>query len=344
MKDLIQSNYDLSALNTLGVPSRAEFFAECDDKKSFINALAWARDKSLPVSLLGGGSNALLPELISGLVIKPSFKGIQLSSENDGTVIVKVGAGETWHEFVLWVAQNGYSGIENLALIPGSVGAAPIQNIGAYGVEVASAIKRVECVDMQTGETHFLNNEECGFAYRHSVFKTDEYRHLCICAVEFKLSKSFHATLSYAALAAQFPNEKPKSAMEVVMKVEKIRREKLPDPAYIPNSGSFFKNPMIDNRAFSDLKERYPNIVSYDVDQHSKKLAAAWLIDQGGWKQKPLNGVRVHSEQALVITNENRLSLDAVMHLARAIKTDVQDRFGVDLEIEPQPLAQIKLN
>ena len=331
----------MSESNTLATPSRADYFCFCSSIDDVREALSWAKKNDQPAHILGGGSNTLLNERVEGLVIKPDFSGWQLDSEDGNTVILRVGAGENWHQFVRMCVNEGWSGLENLAFIPGTVGAAPIQNIGAYGVEVASLITRVDTLNLRTGKLQQFNNSACNFTYRDSVFKHPEANCHLVYQVYFRLQKRFQALLDYPALRDAFEGRVPETAMEVADKVEQVRRRKLPDPNAIPNAGSFFKNPIVPLATFGKLLETYPDMVAYPFGDAHKKIAAAWLIDRCGWKQRSLDGVSVHSEQALVVVNPERQPLETVMRFAEAISADVYSRFGVKLELEPQGLQPI---
>ena len=336
-----KKNHSLRALNTLAVTSTADYFLAITDSNELEHALTWAKQNRQPVSILGGGSNVLLDERISGLVLQPKIAGMQLVNEDGNFAVVKVGAGENWHNFVCWSLDQGYFGLENLALIPGSVGAAPIQNIGAYGVEVASSIERVHVYDPIKAESYEMTNKDCAFAYRDSLFKNTSHRHLIITYVYFRLRKTPNINLSYPALKAFLTENQSAnpSAVDVAEAVCTIRKTKLPDPMKVPNVGSFFKNPVVSKSTFEALQKHNPSMPFFEFSETQVKLAAAWLIDQSGWKGKQLAGVSVHSTQALVIVNPKKQSLRTVLVFAGQIQTDVNNKFGIELEIEPQKLS-----
>lgn len=344
MFEFICSDVDLSDKNTLSVQSRAEFYCACKTIEEVKQALAWAKQKQVPVRILGGGSNALLNEQENGLIIHPEFCGIHVEKINNDTVHVRVGAGENWHNFVSTCVKHGWHGLENLALIPGSVGAAPIQNIGAYGVEVAGRIIHVDVINIETGDCFTLTNNECQFAYRDSIFKTERGAPYLVYQVHFSLSTAFTPVLDYPVLQNQFDDVSSVSAQTMLDTIVTIRRSKLPDPQDIPNAGSFFKNPIIEESTYKTLKEKYDGIVAFDASGNKKKLAAAWLIDQCGWKAKQQDGVGVHQTQALVIVNPESRPISSVMGLAEKIKEDVYSRFGVLLEVEPQFLRALRIS
>jgi UDP-N-acetylmuramate dehydrogenase len=272
------------------------------------------------------------------LVIHLKLRGVKLIQETDEHVWINFAAGENWHQAVEYCLDNGYYGLENLSLIPGSVGAAPIQNIGAYGVEVKDFITEVSTIEIASGiEVSFLN-ESCQFSYRESIFKQAFKDQYIITSVTFKLSKIAQPHLTYPALQDYFAGEDLTAITpeQVSQAVIHIRQSKLPDPQHIPNVGSFFKNPIISLELYQKLVSEYSQLPSYPVSDTQRKLPAAWLIDQAGWKGKELNGVVVHHQQALVLTNPKKLTGDVVLLLARAIQDSVKDRFAIDLEIEPR--------
>jgi UDP-N-acetylmuramate dehydrogenase len=279
--------------------------------------------------ILGEGSNTVFLEDYQGTVIKPAFMGIDFA-QTDTQYQLKVGAGENWHQFVLWCMQRQIYGLENLALIPGTVGAAPIQNIGAYGVEIEQFIDRVEYYDLNEKSHKSLNSEGCEFAYRDSVFKKRLADHIVITSVSFVIPKNWQAVLHYGELKAL----SAPSAMDIFNKVVEVRQSKLPDPKKIGNAGSFFKNPIIDLNHYTRLQQTWPSIPSYPVDNNSVKIPAAWLIDQLGFKGKKIGGVGCHPNQALVLTNDGSGTGEQLLQLARDIKTAVLNEFSILLENE----------
>lgn len=335
---LFLPQFSLQKLNTLAVPAMADFYVSATNHNEIKEALAFARERELPILLLGGGSNIVFENNFQGLVIHLKLRGVQLLQETEEHVWINFAAGENWHQAVEYCLDNGYYGLENLSLIPGSVGAAPIQNIGAYGVEVKDLITELSTVEIASGiEVSFLN-ESCQFAYRDSIFKHTFKDKYIITSVTFKLSKIAETNLTYPALQEYFSGEDLTTITpeEVSQAVINIRQSKLPDPEQIPNVGSFFKNPVIDQLRFEKLIKQYPKMPSYPAGDNHRKLAAAWLIDQTGWKGKEFNGVAVHSQQALVLTNPNKLTGRAILDLANAIQKSVKDQFAIDLEIEPR--------
>lgn len=329
-----KENVSLAALNTLGVPSVSNQFYEIFDETSLASFSKFVSVSPRQFKILGGGSNLVLGSLIHDPVIKVSMTGIHLLKEELDSVLLSVKAGEIWHDFVAWSLNQGYSGLENLALIPGTVGASPVQNIGAYGVEVCQLIESVSAIDLTSGQTCSFKKDDCVFAYRDSIFKKLENRYL-ITDVVFKLNKSFKPVLEYGPLKVL--KDKPDlTAIDVFTHVVEIRNEKLPDPQALPNAGSFFQNPIISLHQFKDLKERYPEVVSYELEE-GVKLAAGWLIDQAGLKgQANDSGVGCFKKQALVLINPNRASASSVMSWANHVQQIVFERFGVLLQIEPR--------
>ncbi len=332
----IETHKPLIEFNTLALASTASFFVSVDSLQELKDSVMWAVSQKLHVLVLGGGSNVILPSRIDALVIHPNIKGIT-SESSDDEVLVTVGAGEEWHYFVNYCVEKGFFGIENLALIPGNCGAAPVQNIGAYGVEVKDLIYSVSAFDIEAQTVRTFSNEECGFAYRESVFKNEEKGRYIILDVAFRLSKIPHVNVSYPALSAEL-GENPDSATpkQVMDAVIGIRSRKLPDPSQIPNVGSFFKNPIITLTSYRSIKQSNPEIPAYDAGAEHKKVAAAWLIESVGWKGRAIGDVAIHPDHALVLTNRGQARADDILAVAQKIQADVFSKFGVHLEMEPQ--------
>lgn len=330
---IIQENVALQPYNTLAVPVDARYFCRVESMAQLEAGLAFAKGRKLEVLILGEGSNTVFTQNFSGLVLLNRLHGIEVLSENSESVDIKVAAGENWHAFVDYSLRQEWFGLENLALIPGLVGAAPIQNIGAYGVEVKDTIKSVTYLELGTGDVRTISKAECQFSYRDSVFKKQLNAKTAIISVEFVLSKTATKRLAYPALANQFDFEP--SPRDIFNRVCEVRSAKLPMPNVIPNAGSFFKNPVISKTQFETLKLRYQNIVGFEVES-GVKLAAAWLIEHQGWKKKEVAGVKVHKKQSLVVTNPKHKQGDDILLLARAIQDDIAAAFNIDLEIEPR--------
>jgi UDP-N-acetylmuramate dehydrogenase len=330
------ANYPLRERNTLGFDVVAEWALPITEAEKIPPAISWAKNARLPYRVLGGGSNVVLPAQLPGLTILMDLDFIEVLENHASKTILRVGAGVNWHAFVRWTLDQNYRGLENLALIPGTVGAAPIQNIGAYGVEVKEYIDAVEAYDCQTNQWVSLSNKDCHLDYRHSVFK-DEPNHFVITAVIFDLPKGWQPRVSYADLVNHFANRSVDSitAEEIFDAVCAIRTQKLPDPKVIGNVGSFFQNPVISNQQLQSLKGQFPQIVSYPESATHSKLAAGWLIDQCGFKGIQMGNVGVHDKQALVLTHCGGGNAMELLKLAGQIQKRVKETFGVDLIPEP---------
>lgn len=335
------SNQDLSQLNTLALQSKAEQYFDLKDKNHLLALADHLQEHSLleRVFILGGGSNVVLSQHVDYFVVHNQLKGIELLAEHPDCFLVKAAGGEVWHDFVKHCLNKGWDGLENLALIPGTVGAAPVQNIGAYGKELKDFCYEVEVFDFKTKQFSTLNNEQCQFAYRDSFFKR-EGKGLLIVSVTFKLPRPWQPQLDYPDLKPVLDlvnngSIKALQPMQVFEQVCTVRRFKLPDPTEVGNAGSFFKNPIVDSQQHAELKALYAEMPSYEQANGSYKLAAAWLIDQCGWKGKDFGKAGVHHRQALVLVNRDGAVADDIKRLAEAIKQDVYDKFKVRLEPEP---------
>jgi len=335
---LFLPHFNLQKFNTLAVPALAQYFVSVKTDDELREALTFARTENLPLLLLGGGSNIVLRDDFPGLVVQIKSQGREVVDENDEFVWLKVAAGENWHQLVESSLDNALYGLENLSLIPGSVGAAPIQNIGAYGVEIKELVVELSALDVRSGLMVTFTNESCRFGYRDSIFKQSLKDQYVITSVTLRLRKQPQLNLGYPALRAAFAGtpDAEITPQRVSAAVISIRQTKLPDPAVIPNVGSFFKNPVINQAQFNALKLLNPTIVSYPAPDNQVKLAAGWLIDQGGWRGKEMGGAAVHEQQALVLTNSSKSSGQAVLELAGLIKKSVFEQFGVMLEMEPR--------
>lgn len=326
----------LTAFNTLGLAVTARYYWQLTNPQQLPAVLETAAQLNVPVLILGGGSNLVLSCDFPGLVIHLIHRGVRYQAEND-QLLVEASAGENWHELVTACVKRGLCGIENLALIPGTVGAAPIQNIGAYGVELSSVLRSVRGWDRWLKQWRVLSAEECELGYRDSIFKRDLKDRFVITSVTLALQSSGRPHTSYQALKdyLQAHDIHAPTSREVFDAVIAIRRSKLPDPERLPNVGSFFKNPMIGADQFKDLQARWPDIVYYPQSDGRVKLAAGWLLDQAGWKGRSQGNVAMHKHQALVMVNLGGASADEVLQFARSIQEDIQTRFGVVLEVEP---------
>ncbi|WP_035058781.1 UDP-N-acetylmuramate dehydrogenase [Andreprevotia chitinilytica] len=332
----IQTDVDLSRLNTLGLTARASHFTAITALADLQAVQNDAALRSLPWHVLGGGSNLVLPAVVQGLTLKVEAPGRRLVGEDEHAVYVAAGGGETWHDFVQWTLAQGWGGLENLSLIPGTVGAAPIQNIGAYGVEVKDTLFELTAWHLQTGEKRVFSNAECRFAYRDSLFKREEAGRWLIAEVMFRLPKRPTLHTEYGEIDSELAAALlPRTPGGIAQAVINVRRRKLPDPAVIGNAGSFFKNPIVSLAVREALFAEYPKLVSYPVDGGAYKLAAGWLIDQAGWKGKQLGPVGMYEKQALVLVNHGGAVQADVAALTAAVQADVRTKFGVVLEPEP---------
>lgn len=333
----IQRDFSLRALNTFGIDARAQAYLAVDAVDTLRAVRANAELSALPRLVLGGGSNLLLTRDFPGLVLHMCGRGIAVVGQDSEFTYVRAAAGENWHGFVQWTLAQGLGGLENLSLIPGSVGAAPIQNIGAYGVEVKDRFHALSAFDFSTGEVTVLDRPACRFGYRDSVFKHELRDSAVVLDVTFALPRKWQANASYADVAQALADKQisEPGARDIADAVIAIRTRKLPDPARIGNAGSFFKNPIVSAQQREALVKQHAGLVSYRQDDGSYKLAAGWLIDQCGWKGKSLGAAGVYEKQALVLVNRGGASGAEVAALARAIQADVQARFGVALELEP---------
>jgi UDP-N-acetylmuramate dehydrogenase len=334
---VIQRDVPLQSLNTLATPAVAEYLAELKKAADLPLILEQARQSDWQVRVLGEGSNVVLADRVPGLLIRQACRGKSVVVEDDDSVSLAVAAGENWHEFVAWCLQQGYYGLENLALIPGTVGAAPVQNIGAYGVEVDRFVASVQCRDLRTGEQSILRARDCEFGYRDSVFKHRLRDRVIIEVVRFRLPKIPSPNYDYPVLSQwllehECHNPSPQQLFDTVTA---IRRSRLPDPAETPNAGSFFKNPIVDATRLQTLLADYPELPHYG-DGPNYKLAAAWLIEQCGFKQRVDCPVRVHPQHALVIINPQRRSASEIEAFAAEIVGAVEQRFELHLEQEPR--------
>jgi len=327
--------YPLGSLNTLGLISVAEHFARVESADELTQLLQQIRGQSLQI--LGGGSNIVFLPEVSGWVLQPVLLGRGRYAEDQEFVWIEAGAGENWHEFVRWTLQQGWPGLENLSLIPGTVGAAPIQNIGAYGVELESFVDLVEIVNIATGSVRQLRREECAFAYRDSIFKHTQ-RDSVITKVRFKLPKRWKPCLTYQELVRELEQQDDLCHMpplQISDAVIAIRRRKLPDWRTLGNAGSFFKNPIVPAGLYQTLLQRYAKLPAYPQVDGQVKLAAGWLIEQAGWKGRRLGNVGVYEKQALVLVNHGGANGSELLALAEAVAASVMQQFGVVLEREP---------
>ena len=330
---LISENISLKKYNTFGIDVNAKRFISVESFYDLQEVLKTEKE----IFLLSGGSNMLLTKDINKLVVHVNIKGISIDSEDKDHVYLTVNAGEDWHEFVLWCISQNYGGIENLSLIPGNVGTCPIQNIGAYGVEVKDVISKVEALDITTSKRIQFSNSECQFGYRNSIFKNNLKGKVVLTSVSFKLTKNSHQlNTSYGAINTELASQNilNPTIKDVSDAVIKIRQSKLPDPKQIGNSGSFFKNPVVSTERFQLLQEKHPTIPSYKISASEVKVPAGWLIETAGFKGKRFGEYGVHEKQALVLVNYGNASGLDIFKLAQQIQKTILETFDIILEIE----------
>ncbi|MBO3697634.1 UDP-N-acetylmuramate dehydrogenase [Roseivirga sp. E12] len=327
-------NVSLKPFNTFGIDARArkfQTFSSLGELQALLKSIG-----DSPLLILGGGSNLLLTQDFEGYVLKNELRGISVIEENKDHIFAEVQAGENWHEFVLHAIANNWAGVENLSLIPGTVGAAPMQNIGAYGVEIKQVFESLKAVEIETGIVHTFNKEECEFGYRESIFKKSHKGKYIITSVVFRLNKKPEFNISYGAIQDTL-NELGISELSIKAvsdAVIKIRQSKLPDPKEIGNAGSFFKNPEVGKIDFEGLKAEFPNIPGYQLPNNVVKIPAAWLIEQAGWKGKTFGQIGVHKNQPLVLVNYGQGKGVDLKDLAFKIRTSVSEKFGIELTPE----------
>ena len=330
-----QNNISLKNQNTFGINVSCRLFyiiQSQQDISDLIHSDEFKNNKNL---ILGGGSNVLFTKDFDGLVIKNKIIGKEIISENKNLKTVKVGAGENWHNFVLWSIKNGLSGIENMALIPGNVGAAPMQNIGAYGSEVKNVIENVWAINIEDGKKLIFSNTDCNFQYRDSIFKNELKEKVIITHVSFNLSKTPNNNTTYGDVKEEIQNLGLEISTESICKaVINIRERKLPNPNEIGNSGSFFKNPIISTIQFKEIQKQFIEIVGYKNSETETKVAAGWLIDQCGWKGYRKGDAGVHKNQALVLVNYGNANGEEIISLAKEIQQSVKDKFGIEIHPE----------
>lgn len=327
---LIQKNISLKNYNTFNIHAIAHNFVEIrnlDDLKSIL-------EQKLNYRILGGGSNILLTRNVNDCLLLNLTSGIEILKKDSEHVYIKVAGGENWHQFVLYCIENQYAGIENLSLIPGTVGAAPIQNIGAYGVELKDVFHELEAVELNSGEMRTFDKESCKFGYRDSIFKRALKDQFFIYSVTFKLYLTPHFNVNYGDIQ-QIIGDKPLSLKTICDAIIQIRTSKLPDPKILPNAGSFFKNPIIEKSKFETLKIKFPALPFYETENENQvKIPAGWLIEHAGWKGKSFYDCGVHEKQALVLVNYGDAKGKEIQSLANQIQKDILEKFSIELEKE----------
>lgn len=332
----IAEHISLKPFNTFGINANAKYFAPFGNTDDLLSVLSYKQLAENPVMVLGGGSNILLTKDFEGLVLKNEISGIEKVSEDENFIYVKAGAGENWHQFVLHCLQNNYAGVENLSLIPGNVGASPMQNIGAYGVEIKDVFQELEAFHIKDKTLQTFTAADCAFGYRESVFKRKLKGQFVITSVTFKLFKKPIFNVSYGAIQQELESMEVKdlSIQAIAQAVINIRNSKLPDWKVVGNAGSFFKNPEIEKTQYEDLKKLYPQMVGFDLPSNKIKLAAGWLIEQCGWKGFRKGDAGCYSKQALVLVNYGNATGKEIYDLSQDIIQSVNNKFGVLLERE----------
>jgi UDP-N-acetylmuramate dehydrogenase len=331
----ILHNYSLKNHNTFGIAVKVKYFSSFDSVFELKEILKTNLHKKEKFFILGSGSNILLTQDFNGFILHNKIEGISILEDNENDILVEVGGGVVWHDFVMWSVSQELSGIENLALIPGTVGASPVQNIGAYGMEVKDSITKVHALEIKSKEVKIFSNQDCEFSYRNSNFKKEEEKKFIITKVEFKLSKEPLNKTTYGAIEDELKTLRleanPKNIAEAVIK---IRRRKLPDPKILGNSGSFFKNPVIETTEFKALKKEFPDMIGYTISNSQTKIAAGWLIDNAGLKGYRKADAGVHKNQALVLVNYGNASGIEIINLAKKIQQRIKVKYGIKIEPE----------
>ncbi|MDA3953231.1 MAG: UDP-N-acetylmuramate dehydrogenase [Bacteroidales bacterium] len=330
----IKENFSLKNYNTFGIDVKTKYFLEYSSVNELSNFLVTQRKQNLPLMNIGGGSNVLFTKDFEGYILHSKIKGVEIIKEDDDNIYLRVGAGDDWDEFVDYCVKNGWCGVENLSLIPGNVGTCPIQNIGAYGVEVKDVITELETTEIDTLKKTVFTNKECQFAYRDSIFKREFKGKHIINYVTFCLNKKQIFKLDYGNLKNELKEYEQVNLQNIRQAVINIRESKLPDPETIGNAGSFFKNPVVHADLAENLKKSYVDIPCYFQNTDLIKIPAGWLIEKAGWKGKNIGNVGVHNKQALVLINNGGATGMEVLDIAKEIQKSVKDKFGIDIEME----------
>lgn len=329
----IQSDVNLTSYNTLNVEAKASSFLSVTSAEQLTGFIEESSGEYSDIFVLGGGSNVLFVDNYDGLILHVSIKGKEILKEDDNHVWLQIGAGENWHETVLYCVGKGWGGIENLSLIPGTVGAAPIQNIGAYGVELQEVFENLEAIELVSGEKRTFNKQDCRFGYRDSIFKNELKGKYVVTEVTLKLSKNPSVNTSYGAISSELKNrgiENP-DIRDISDVVIDIRNSKLPNPEDLGNAGSFFKNPIVSKQKFERLRQQYPSIPGYKLNTIETKIPAGWLIEEAGLKGKVFGNAGTYKQQALVIVNHGGATGQEILELANKIRTAVKNKFGIEL-------------
>ena len=340
---MIYKNVSLKKYNTFGLDYKADCMIHLENEQEAIEFFNGNVVWNKPFLVLGSGSNILFTQDFKGTILYPEMSGIKIEEKdsNVGEVIVSAGAGINWDDFVAWTVDRGFGGIENLSLIPGKIGATPVQNIGAYGIEVKDQIVNVRALNINDGSIRIFENNECEFGYRNSIFKKSEKGRYLVTRVSYRLSINPHLNLRYDSLKEEVNKLGPETLQNTRQAVINIRRNKLPDPEIIGNAGSFFKNPVVKKSVVANLKNLYPDLPVYSDHEDYMKLASGWLIDRCGWKGKRRGDAGVHEKQALVLVNYGKATGKEILDLSEEIKESVRDKFGLDLEREVEVVGAI---
>ena len=331
---VLRKNFPLKNYNTFGIEANAKYFFEFNTPEEIHDFLSKNDVINIQYLIMGGGSNLLFIEDFNGLIIHPKVQGIKIIEEDEDSVLVRVGANEDWDEFVAWSVENNLTGIENLSLIPGVVGSTPIQNIGAYGVEVREVIDSVETISIENNNKVTFTNAHCEFSYRYSVFKNEYKNQFIITHVNFRFNKQAKFKVHYGSIQKELESYDEVNLKNIREVIIKIRESKLPDHKVLGNAGSFFKNPVVTKKTATALKAKYEDLPVYEVNEMQSKLAAGWMIEQCGWKGKQIGDAGVHKDQALVIVNLGHAKGHEILQLANDIRKSVLYKFGVQLEME----------
>jgi len=328
-------NFNLKELNTFKIEAFAKQFIKFQSIADIQHIINYGELKDNKIFILGGGSNVLFTKDYDGIILQSAINKIEITDDNNNdNVIVKVGSGVIWDNFVKFCVDNNYYGAENLSLIPGTVGASPVQNIGAYGIEAKDIINKVECIDLQSGELIYLSNKECNFSYRNSIFKNVFKDKYIVTNVFYKLSKHKNFKLDYGNLKTTIDKTKNLSLQKVREAIITTRQQKLPDTETIGNAGSFFKNPIIEQSHFNELQNKFENMPFYKLDGNKYKIPAGWLIENAGWKKRTINNVSVYKNQALVIINNGNAKGNDIVNFSKLIINDIYDKYGIIIEPE----------
>ena len=331
---IIHKNYSLKKHNSFGLDVYARYFIKLTDQQQVIDFIKSDLSNIRPLLIIGEGTNVLFRKDFSGLIVNPKIPGIETVKETPQYIILRVGAGENWDSFVNFCVENNYSGIENLSLIPGSVGACPIQNIGAYGAEVRRVVENVEAVDIETSDIKIFSNKDCDFSYRNSIFKASLKNKYIITHITFRLNKTHEFITSYGSIEKELDKFPETNILNIRSAIINIRKSKLPDPSETGNAGSFFINPVVSLEQANSIRQYYPKMPYFKVTKNEVKLSAAWLIEQSNWKGKRIGQVGTYKKQPLVLVNYGDATGNEIYNVAKKIQKTVKNNFAVDLEME----------